>query len=141
MVIKNLGKKLIERVQDKCGHIDRSKIADEIAPNYYFKGMYKAIDKFCDTDPIRISYQTRQNRPIGKLAVLGTAKRPFQIMSIDSVGGFAGGGLTKTCLHILVDHFTRYAWILTSRSQSATNFIYLMRSILKDHRVDTVLVD
>ena len=141
VISKSLGRRLIERVQDKCGHIGRSKIADEITPNYYFKGMYKEIDRFCGSDPIRIKNQSRQKRPIGKLAVLGPAERPFQIMSIDSVGGFAGGGSTKSYLHILVDHFTRYAWILTSRSQTATNFVHLMRPILRENKVETVLVD
>lgn len=39
---------------------------------------------------------------------LGPAKNPFEIVSIDTIGGFGGSRSTKKYLHLLVDHFTRF---------------------------------
>lgn len=72
---------------------------------------------------------------------LGPAKRPFEIISIDTVGGFGGSRSTKKYLHLLVDHFTRYAWIETSRTQSANDFIKLVGRITKDDKIGMALTD
>lgn len=72
---------------------------------------------------------------------LGPAKRPFEIISIDTVGGFGGSRSTKKYLHLLVDHFTRYAWIETSRTQSANDFIKLVGKITKEGKIGMALTD
>jgi len=72
---------------------------------------------------------------------LGPAERPFEIISIDTIGGFGGSRSTKKYLHLLVDHFTRYAWILTSKTQSANDFIKLVKKVTKDEKIGMVLTD
>lgn len=44
-------------------------------------------------------------------------------------------------MHILVDHFTRYAWILTSKGQNAKDFITLLNPIVKKHKISILLAD
>ena len=51
----------------------------------------------------------RRTRRSGLLGFFGPATRPFQIMSLDTIGGFGGNGSNKRYLHLLVDHFSRYA--------------------------------
>ncbi|GAB1865912.1 Gypsy retrotransposon integrase-like protein 1 [Camponotus japonicus] len=72
---------------------------------------------------------------------LGSAERLFEIISIDTIGGFGGSRSTKKYLHLLVDHFTRYAWILTSKTQSANDFIKLVKKVTKDEKIGMVLTD
>ena len=72
---------------------------------------------------------------------LGPAKNPFDIMSIDTIGGFGGSRLTKKYLHLLVDHFTRNAYILTFKTQGADDFIKLINNLAEKNKISLVLVD
>ena len=72
---------------------------------------------------------------------LGPAKNPFDIMSIDTIGGFGGSRSTKKYLHLLVDHFTRHAYILTSKTQGADDFIKLINIVAENNKIGLVLAD
>lgn len=72
---------------------------------------------------------------------LGPARKPFEVASIDTIGGFGGSRSTKKYLHLLVDHFTRFAYILTSKTQNSSDFIKLTENILKDYQIDILLTD
>ncbi|KAA5784738.1 transposase family protein, partial [Pseudomonas aeruginosa] len=39
------------------------------------------------------------------------------------------------------DHFTRYAYILTSKTQSAHDFIKLVQKVTSDYKIDLILSD
>ncbi|XP_011702401.1 PREDICTED: uncharacterized protein LOC105458633, partial [Wasmannia auropunctata] len=54
---------------------------------------------------------------------------------------FGGLRSTKKYLHLLVDHFTRYAFIATSKTQNATDFIKLVRNVLGSDKIETILTD
>lgn len=75
------------------------------------------------------------------MSQLGPATYPYEIVSIDTIGGFGGSRSTKKYLHLLVDHFTRYAHILTSKTQNANDFIRLIQSIIADNKIDMILSD
>jgi hypothetical protein len=62
-------------------------------------------------------------------------------MSLDTVGGFGGSHSPKKYLHILVDHFTRYAFILCSKGQSSREMISLIDSVHKRYPIGTLLTD
>ena len=86
--------------------------------------------------------KTRVPQRFGLLSQLGPASKPFQIMSIDTIGGFAGNRSPKKYLHLLVDHFTRFAYVLTSKTQKAPDFIRLLNFVLdKGNRIGTLLAD
>ena len=63
-------------------------------------------------------------------------------MSLDTIGGLAGNNSPKRYFHLLVDHFSRYAYCLTSKGQSAGDFVTLINMVLKDgHSIGTLLAD
>lgn len=62
-------------------------------------------------------------KKLGELSLLGPAKEPFQIVSLDSVLGFSGYNSKKQYLHLAIDNCTRYAWALCSKTQSVIDFI------------------
>lgn len=64
-----------------------------------------------------------------------------QIMSLDTIGGFGGQRSTKRYLHLLVDHFTRFAYILCSKNQLARDFIKLIEKVPKENSIEILLAD
>ncbi|CAK1586183.1 unnamed protein product [Parnassius mnemosyne] len=72
---------------------------------------------------------------------LGPATKPFEICSIDTIGGFGGSRSTKKYLHLLLDHFTRYAFILTSKTQNANDFIKLVKNTAETDNIGMILSD
>ena len=60
-------------------------------------------------------------------------------MSLDTVGGFGGRRLRKKYLHILIDHFTRFMYISTSKNQTATEFIKLIQKVCNENKIQTLM--
>lgn len=78
----------------------------------------------------------------GLMSHLGPAKKPFEIVSIDTIGGFGGSRSTKKYLHLLADHFPRHAYILTSKPQSANDFIKLVKdNVPETNKIGLILTD
>lgn len=141
LVSKSFGWALIKKIHTYYGHIGRSHMASKIRPFYYFKQMDKLITKFynqCDTCKRN---KSRRIREIGYLSQLGPAKEPYEIMSLDTIGGFAGNGSQKRYLHLLVDHFTRFAYSYSSTGQQAKDLIRFLRPIFEQHKIKTLLTD
>lgn len=137
----SLGKEIIDIVHKRYGHIGSGQMLATIRPHYYFEGLDKMIHTYCKNCKVCIENKVRRGRAIGLLSRLGPATEPFQIMSIDSVGGFGGNRSPKKYMHILVDHFTRYAWISTSKGQNAHDFINLINPIAKENNISLLLAD
>jgi len=85
--------------------------------------------------------KSRGNDKFGLMSHLGPATKPFGIISIDTIGGFGGLKSEKKYLHLLVDHFTRYAFILTSKTQSANDFVKLVNNIANTDEIGILLTD
>lgn len=113
----------------------------KICPYYTTKNLTGNIRKICKECEVCIKNKTRGQNKFGRMSQLGPATQPFEIMSIDTIGGFSSTRSTKKYLHLLVDHFTRYAYIATSRTQNATDFIKLVTDIIKSEKVKTILTD
>lgn len=62
-------------------------------------------------------------------------------MSIDSIGSFGGSRLTKKYLHQLEDHFTRYTFPSTLKTQSASDFIKLVKEVIETDETGVILTD
>ncbi|CAK9801695.1 hypothetical protein ANTQUA_LOCUS2968 [Anthophora quadrimaculata] len=69
------------------------------------------------------------------MSKLSPAVEPYEIMSIDSVGGFEGNRSSNKFMHILVDRFTRYAWISMTKGQCAKEFIKLVDPIAQKNQI------
>lgn len=44
-------------------------------------------------------------------------------------------------MHLLVDHFTRYAWITTSKGQSGQDFVNLLQLVANQNKILILLAD
>lgn len=138
---EELSKNLIERVHNTYCHLGRTQMKNKILPFYTAKNIIKNINQFCDKCEVCIKNKSRRGSRYGLMSHLGPAKRPFEIVSIDTIGGFGGSRSTKKYLHLLVDHFSRYAYIITSKNQSSNDFIKLVNNVIKNYNIDMILTD
>lgn len=138
---EELSKILIKDVHKTYCHIGRTQMINKITPFYTAKNIIANIKHMCDECEICIKNKSRRKSKYGLMSHLGPATRPFEIISIDTIGGFGGSRSTKKYLHLLVDHFTRYAYILTSRNQSASEFIKLIKNVTENYNIDMLLTD
>lgn len=142
VVLTDVGcRKLVQRVHNELGHVGRNTIIATITPYYFANNIYKIIKSITSTCEICIKNKTRKGRNFGLLGHLGPAKAPFEIMSLDTIGGFGGRRSTKKYLHLLTDHFTRYAYILTSKTQKSEDFIKLIELVHSKNKIGTLLTD
>lgn len=105
---------LIKRIHENMCQIGIKPIQKKMNPFYTAANLTKNIRKNCRSCGICIKNKSRGID--GLMSHLGPATRPFEIMSIDTIGGFGGSRSTKKYLHLLVDHFTRCAYIVTSKT-------------------------
>lgn len=141
IISKEAGLDIVRRLHTSLGHIGRGQLSDMIRKRFYFRQMYKIINEYCDKCEICLKNKKRRKRKIGYLSCLGPATKPFEYMSIDTVGGFAGKKSTKKYLHILIDHFSRFVWIRSSKTQNASDLIKLIDPIVEKNKIENVLVD
>jgi len=103
--------------------------------------MDRKVDEFYKTCEVCLKNKTRCARPIGKMGKLGPPEEPYEIMSMDTVGGFSDDKSQNRYMHILIDHFTRKAYISTSKSQTAREIIKLFDEIGKNNHIGIILAD
>lgn len=77
----------------------------------------------------------------GLMFHLCPATKPFEIISMDTAGGFGGLRSTLKYLHLLADYFTRYAYIVTSKTQSANDFVKSVNNIAELDEIGMRLTD
>ena len=140
-VSRRFGEKIIDQVHHLYGHIGAAHLLHKIRPYYYFKHLDRLVEEYVRKCEICRRNKSRKPRDCGLLSRLGPAVRPFQIISIDTIGGFGGSGSPKKYIHLAVDHFTRFGWLLTSSSCKASEFVRLLRPIVETGQVEIVLSD
>ncbi|CAK1548797.1 unnamed protein product [Leptosia nina] len=87
--------KLIKEVHTEWCHLGINQMINKISPYYTAKGLTRNIKKICKDCETCIKNKSRSQNKIGLLSHLGPASKPFQIMSIDTIGGFGGQRSTK----------------------------------------------
>lgn len=137
---EEFGKSLVAKVHRSYGCICKSKVINKIRNFYYFKNMEKIIKRVCDSCNICLRNKT-QSKHYGLLSKLGPAEKPFDIVSQDTIGGFAGNRSSKRYLYLLVDHFTRHVFILTSKNQTAEDFTNLLWKVQDKNQIQILLTD
>lgn len=137
---EEFGVELIKKIHNKQGHIGIKQLTFTIT-KFYFKNMHKHIKLLCRSCDTCIKNKSRIPNHKAPLSQFGPASKPFEIISLDTIGGFAGNKSTKKYLHLITDHFTRYAFIATSKTQTATDFIKLVKSIVGENEIDTLFTD
>lgn len=109
---ERLSLQLIKEIHSEWCHIGIKQMMNRVCPYYTAKNITENIKKICKNCAICIKNKSRGQEKYGLMSQLGPATKPFEIMSIDTIGGFGGQRSTKRYFHLLVDHFTRYAFIL-----------------------------
>lgn len=132
---------LIKKIHKEWGHTGITQTTMKISPYYATKNLIKNITKICNTCEVCKKNKSRGQHIFGSMSQLGPASKAFEIVSIDTIGGFGGNRSTKKYLHLLVDHFTRYAFVSTSKTQNSHDFIQLVKTVLEIGKIKTILTD
>jgi hypothetical protein len=133
--------KFMKKIHENLCHIGTKQMQKKICPFYTAKNLIDNIKKTCRNCSVCIKNKSRGQKKFGLMSQLGPAKKPFEIVSIDTIGGFGGSRSTKKYLHLLVDHFTRYAYVLTSKTQNARDFIKLVTNVTETDKIGMILSD
>lgn len=139
-ITEQLGVSIIKKVHIDQGHIGTKQLTLTICQKFYFKNMHRHIKIICKNCETCIKNKTRIECFKAPLSQLGPPKEPFEIMSLDTIGGLKGKS-TKKYLHLMIDHFTRFAYISTSKTQVARGFISLVKKVGKNGKIQTILTD
>ncbi|UYV77306.1 hypothetical protein LAZ67_15000449, partial [Cordylochernes scorpioides] len=141
VVPPSLREKVLIRAHQNYGHIGVSKMLNLISPIYYWPYLIQDISnyvKHCEVCQLnKISHQKK----FGLLESLPPAKDPFDLVSIDTVGGLNYYNSTKKFLHIIVDHATRYIWAFPSKSQTTDSYINCLNKIFQIQKPKQFLSD
>lgn len=138
---ENFSIELIKKIHKEWCHTGITQTSMKISPYYTAKNLVRNIKKICKECDVCIKNKSRGQHKLGLMSQLGPATKAFEIMSIDTIGGFGSSRSTKKYMHLLVDHFTRYAFISTSKTQNANDFIKLVQTVLEIERIGTILTD
>jgi hypothetical protein len=141
MLSKEFSIKLIKNVHENLCHIGIKQMQKKIGIVYTAKNLTKNIIQFCKNCGICMKNKSRGNDKFGLMSHLGPATKPFEIISIDTIGEFEGSNSGKKYLHLLVDHFMRYAFILPSKTQSVNDFVKLFNNVADTDEIGILLTD
>jgi len=133
--------KLIEKLHLNFGHIGAKKMLKLISSSFYFQNMSQKIYEFINNCHICNTNKMNKRQKYGSLSQLGSAKETFDIISIDTVGGMSGYNSAKQYIHIAIDHFSRHLWTFASKTQTAKDFINLIKNVIQNSKPKLILAD
>ncbi|UYV70981.1 K02A2.6-like, partial [Cordylochernes scorpioides] len=131
IIPETLQNTLMNKVHQEYNHPGISQMTRIITTQYYWKGISKSIEKFvrsCHTCQI---IKRPKGKPYGALGQIPPPQQPFDLISIDTIAGFSKYGHSKTYLHVIVNHLTRYAWTFPSKSTSTLTYIQTLKTVLQ----------
>ncbi|UYV75041.1 hypothetical protein LAZ67_12002218 [Cordylochernes scorpioides] len=99
---------------------------------------HRKLVKSCHTRQI---IKRPKGKPYGALGQIPPPQQPFDLISIDTIAGFSKYGHSKTYLHVIVDHLTRYAWTFPSKSTSTLTYIQTLKTVLQQGSPKRLLSD
>ena len=137
----NLIPKLIKRFHIEFGHIGLKQMLLLLSSTYYFTQMSERISQFVKSCEVCQKNKINRELKLGQLSHLGPAKWPYEIVSMDTVGGFGGFNSAKQYIHLAIDHFSRYLWTVCSKKQSAKDFINLIKQVSQTKKPSLILAD
>ena len=140
-VPESLRENLISKTHLDYGHIGYSKVLRLISIKFFWPKMNDDIKNSIEKCLVCQRNKLSRIKPLGELKQFGPATKPFQVISIDTVGGFSGYNSTKQYIHVAIDNFTRYVWTLASRTQSSKDFVNLINYIKQTNKPEMILAD
>ncbi|UYV66865.1 hypothetical protein LAZ67_4003150 [Cordylochernes scorpioides] len=132
---------LMNQVHSEYNHPGISQMTRLISTQYYWKGMVKSIQKFVNSCHTCQIIKRPKDKPYGTLGQIPPPQQPFDLISIDTISGFSKYGHSKTYLHVIVDHLTRYAWAFPSKSTSTLTYIQTLKKVLQQGSPKRLLSD
>ncbi|UYV69148.1 hypothetical protein LAZ67_6002591 [Cordylochernes scorpioides] len=129
------------KVHAQYNHPGISQMTRLISAQYYWQGMSKDITQKVKTCPTCQLTKRPLGPTYGELGQPPEAKGPFDLLFLDTIAGFAKYGNTKTYLHVVVDHFSRYTWTFPSKSTSITIYQQVIKRVLQDGSPKRLLMD
>ena len=125
----SLRAKIVDKFHHEFGHIGVKKMLLMISKSYYWSNMTDDVKKFVETCEVCLLNKVKRSPKLGTLSITGPAENPFDIISIDTVGGFEGYQSSKKYLHLAIDHFTLFVWFRTSKTQKSHDSRILIETI------------
>ncbi|UYV63956.1 hypothetical protein LAZ67_2006134 [Cordylochernes scorpioides] len=138
---KPLIQQLLQTVHTQYNHPGISQMSRIISTQYYWQGMSKDIKQKVKTCPTCQLTKRPVGPTYGELSQPPESKEPFDLLSLDTIAGFAKYGNTKIYLHVIVDHFSRYAWAFPSKSTSTTTYQQVLKRVFQDGSPKRLLTD
>ena len=138
---RSLVSELIETFHREFKHIGITQMCMLISKKYLIRNLSKLVSDYVKSCVVCVEAKTRQQLVQGKLSTLGPPERPLQIISIDTVGGFAGFRSNCVNLHVAVDFFTKYVWALPSKTKTGKDIKNLLKIIRRDGNPSIILAD
>ncbi|UYV71535.1 hypothetical protein LAZ67_8003617 [Cordylochernes scorpioides] len=138
---KPLIQQLLQTVHTQYNHPGISQMSRIISTQYYWQGMSKDIKQKVKTCPTCQLTKRPVGPTYGELSQPPESKEPFDLLSLDTIAGFAKYGNTKIYLHVVVDHFSRYAWTFPSKSTSTTTYQQVLKRVFQDGSPKRLLTD
>ncbi|KAK0075123.1 hypothetical protein PV326_011864, partial [Microctonus aethiopoides] len=87
--------KFLQDVHQYMCHMGIKQMKKTISPLYTATNLSKNIKIICENCETCKKNKSRGNKTIGLMSQLGPATKPFEIISIDTIGGFGISRLTK----------------------------------------------
>ncbi|UYV64632.1 hypothetical protein LAZ67_3001404 [Cordylochernes scorpioides] len=72
---------------------------------------------------------------------LPLAEKPFDVVALDSILGLGDYNSTKNCLHVIVDHHSRYIWAYPSKSTPIATYINIINQLLNVGKPKIIVTD
>lgn len=137
----SLRSKLLKIAHEKFGHPGIQKTIKLLTPVYYWQNITIDIanfNKHCHT--CQINKKPRQKR-FGLLQTMPPVDKPFELIAVDSVGGFNYYNSTKKYLTLIIDHHTRFMWSFASKAITSEAYAGFLQQIFKIQTPKNVLSD
>lgn len=132
---------LFKRYHERFDHRGVETMSKLVRKAWVVSNLRKKLQHYkqsCETC-LKNSAALRQSH--GFLSRIGPVKDPFDVVSIDTKGGFTGYKSTRRYLHLAIDHATRYVWSTCAKGQGENDLINLLNEVLKSGRPKIVLCD
>ncbi|UYV82478.1 hypothetical protein LAZ67_21002387 [Cordylochernes scorpioides] len=130
LMLEKIRNTLLNKVHLEYNHPGISQMSRLVSGQYHWDGMSRDIKNHVNSCTTCQLTKHPKGPTYGELGQTPSATKPFDLISIDTVSGFAKYGNSKTHLHVIVDHMTRYAWTFPSKSTSTLTYIQAIKKVL-----------
>ncbi|UYV63155.1 hypothetical protein LAZ67_2003305 [Cordylochernes scorpioides] len=132
---------LLQRTHRDFNHPGISQMTRMISAQYYWDGMTNDIRTHVRTCSVCQLVKPPKGPIYGELGQLPPAVLPYELVSLDTISGFAKYVNFQTFLHAVVDHATRYAWAFPSRSTSILTYTQMIKKVMQFGSPKRLLTD